>query len=1308
MSQIIKKIFSSFVTMMTILSSVGFGALVAPGTAHAATLMAGDLIKASTPAVYYYAGDQKRYVFPNEKTYYSWYQNFSSVKIITDAELAAIMIGGNVTIRPGTKLVKITTDPKTYAVAPGGVLRWIESEAVAIALYGSSWAQRVVDVPDGFFVNYTVGSSIPTAVHPDGTLVSYAGASTRYLVEGGQKRMIASDAAFAANGWNASNVIQTSVVYPAGADVTGMIATYANVVAAGGSVTPVGGSVVVSLASDTPAGMTTPKNASSVQLAKFNVTAGSASALITGLRVHRIGVGATTDFSNVYLYDSNGMRLTSGRTVNSTSNLVEFNSLNVTVAAGQTVSFVITGDFSTPSTTGGQHGFEIQDAASVVISGSGSVSGSFPVRGNVFTVGTTSAARVDVQKGTQPTNPNIGAMDVEISNFKLVANTNDVEVRRVTVLQAGSITNTDLSNLTLYQGVTPVATAAALSGDKIVLNFNPPYVMTNGTTKVFSLRSKVLGRASRTIKTYVEYTTDVYAVDKVYNSGAAICIAATAIGGCSAASQGSFDGNSTNYIEVTTQGGQLTLAFNGPATQNVAKAAQDVALFNFSITSPDNDLEIRNMDIKIAGATSNDLVKGSAGTEYFRDIKIKNMDTKATVMGPTSMSSSLASSSTNTGIMTLSDSFTLKAGTTMNLSVTADIANSNGDVAGEFAQAGTHKYNVVFADSDSALFGTSDVRIISTGEFLAQSKIVPNSAITGNNTTVKASSLDVSLAGSPSSNTVVKKQANVPAVGFVFTAGAQSDLLVTSVVLTARGNTDATYTLANADQVITSCGLFDGLAQVGVAQSPDTTLGTMNITNMNLTIAKGTSKTLVVQCTADSTITQTNGDLFAVGIATASTDVTAQDGDSNTVTATLSTGVTTNAGASPTVTQTVRSSGTLTVATDNLRQATTLVAGGDVWQNLAQFKATAQYEAIDLTRITVSSTGDAADFTAIAISKDGAVKGSDVLPSGAYKNRDIDLTSNPISVPKDGSATFQIWAKLANTQSSSSVSGSTTGTARSGHVVALGLGANINTGEWDSGYTDKYNIRATGAASGERVYATSSNMTGGVQGNSFVIRKSKPTVTRQALSTATLTSGQDQDLYKFQVSADSAGSISLKKFVMNLSITTSSGSTLTLSNLRLRRGSSDMGSSDIRIVDSSVGADLYSGSWTYGSTTGRIVVSFASSEETISGSGNIYTLHGTIGGSVVSGDSVSLSFKRQTTGTVSTGYITSNSVTSTNGVAGPNINTSANGADTSSVDGTFVWSDQSEVPHSAASVTSRDWTDDLYVEDLTQTSVLSR
>lgn len=131
-----------------------------PSIVFAASLSSGDLIKGPAETIYYYGQDGKRYVFPNSKTYFTWYDNFSQVKMLGATELAAIPIGGNVTYRPGVRLVKITTDPKVYAVSAHGVLRWVKTEEVARRLYGSDWKKQIDDIPDAFFVNYAVGADI--------------------------------------------------------------------------------------------------------------------------------------------------------------------------------------------------------------------------------------------------------------------------------------------------------------------------------------------------------------------------------------------------------------------------------------------------------------------------------------------------------------------------------------------------------------------------------------------------------------------------------------------------------------------------------------------------------------------------------------------------------------------------------------------------------------------------------------------------------------------------------------------------------------------------------------------------------------------------------------------------------------------------------------------------------------------------------------------------------------------------------------------------------------------------------------------
>lgn len=121
----------------------------------------GHLIKGTSyTTVYFLGADGKRYVFPNEKTYLSWFNTFSYVKQIADAELMKTSLGGNVTYKPGTRLIKIETDPKVYVVTRGGVIRWLKTEDVAEQLYGKDWTKRVDDMPDAFFTNYKDGQPI--------------------------------------------------------------------------------------------------------------------------------------------------------------------------------------------------------------------------------------------------------------------------------------------------------------------------------------------------------------------------------------------------------------------------------------------------------------------------------------------------------------------------------------------------------------------------------------------------------------------------------------------------------------------------------------------------------------------------------------------------------------------------------------------------------------------------------------------------------------------------------------------------------------------------------------------------------------------------------------------------------------------------------------------------------------------------------------------------------------------------------------------------------------------------------------------
>ena len=123
-------------------------------------------VKGST-SLYYIGSAGKRYVFPNEQTFLSWYDDFSGVVEANPQDVAPLLIGGNVRYKPGALLIKIESDPKVYAVSSNGVIRWVKTETLAKQLYGDKWNLLVDDVPVAFFANYNVGTAIESAAEFD-------------------------------------------------------------------------------------------------------------------------------------------------------------------------------------------------------------------------------------------------------------------------------------------------------------------------------------------------------------------------------------------------------------------------------------------------------------------------------------------------------------------------------------------------------------------------------------------------------------------------------------------------------------------------------------------------------------------------------------------------------------------------------------------------------------------------------------------------------------------------------------------------------------------------------------------------------------------------------------------------------------------------------------------------------------------------------------------------------------------------------------------------------------------------------------
>ncbi len=178
--------------------------LILPQTAAA------ELIKSQNGnTVYYLDNFNNRHPFPNLTTFQSWFGNdFSSTKIVSEEALAKLPLGKNITIRPGTFLIKAQTAPTVYAVEQGGVIRPISSEIAAEEVFGQNWNKKIVDVPDVFFGNYTLGKTITSDNDiPDNVLYYNTNKKKYYFKSMGIVRPFSSESAVLANHLKLSDAI---------------------------------------------------------------------------------------------------------------------------------------------------------------------------------------------------------------------------------------------------------------------------------------------------------------------------------------------------------------------------------------------------------------------------------------------------------------------------------------------------------------------------------------------------------------------------------------------------------------------------------------------------------------------------------------------------------------------------------------------------------------------------------------------------------------------------------------------------------------------------------------------------------------------------------------------------------------------------------------------------------------------------------------------------------------------------------------------------------------------------------------------
>ena len=620
----LKKLLIYTVAVSTICWSIGLVALVPAVQA----VGAGSLVKLpGSSAVYYVGSDGKKYTFTDSATYNTWYSDFSSVQEVSD--LSSYDTGGNVTAKPGAIIQEVTMDEpwliasdKVFAVDADGLLHWVTTADVAVELYGADWATKIQAVPSGYISSYTVGDELTAAADYDKAAAVAAATSINVDKGLGEDPTVSDDPVVVAGEFN------------------------------------------VSVASDTPATDDIPQQAQGVEYMKFNIKATDGDVTVTEVVLRRTGPGFASDFGNVYLYDGI-YRLTSGRSLATDTHTVTVPNLSVKVKDGQTKTLTVKTDVSSTASTGSKSRIEVYSVNGTSISG---------VYGNYMSIASVTATTVTVNRTSSSWQVTLGSSDIEVAKFNLNSASQDAYLTGLTLTDTGTLGASYLKNFKLMLSDTEIASADAMTGDKVVFNFPSAYLLPKSLTKNFVVKAdNTGGRTDRTSVMYIEESSDITLEDAVYGGGAVISFPTT----------NGYDAD--NPSTVTYKGGELTVAHNGPVASSYGVNSLDNVLLKFSITANQN-VTVKKTQIYIASLLTG-TIEAAAATNYsyIKNIEIVDLDKEQTLVGPETTAAALTTTtfdSTYGRNEEFAHAFSIKSGETRHLALRADIDSSYDTAAG--------------------------------------------------------------------------------------------------------------------------------------------------------------------------------------------------------------------------------------------------------------------------------------------------------------------------------------------------------------------------------------------------------------------------------------------------------------------------------------------------------------------------------------------------------------------------------------------------------------------------------------------------
>lgn len=821
-----KKMFTVSVVVLTIVWSMGLAAFL-PAVVMAVDcpeLEAGDLFKVpDNTAVYLLNADMERMYFPNSEVYHTWYEDFSGVQTIAntcvDAYPAPSSAPYGVNYRSGSRLVKVTISPSVYVIEPNNTKSKIASEAVAKALYGDNWAKLVRDVADVYWPNYVAtGSELTEATLHDGMLVKKTGETTVYTVVDGS--LYAVDGTLGNATKNDVRTVSATVF--GSLSVAGTTRTAASLVenpaqttstGGTGTVTPVtGGDLSVSLAADTPAAATLADGTAYNNMLKLNLSASGKDVVVKGLTITRTGLIANTSVSGVSVWDRNGNRHGDVMTSFNSNNQVTigFGANPILVAKGTTETVTVAFNLDSAAQSG-TVGARVD--ATTGVSTNGTVTGAFPISGNIMTVvdGAASLSAVTVagvavggnSASTDAGNVEIGETK-EIAKFRFTETSgrNDITVNKLTFYLEGTLKDKDFKDFTVVAPDNTVLGSAEWSSDRYVtVNLTTPYTVPKSNNRVLTLKATVNDGSGNWVRAHLQNDYDVMVKDAAlgYHLVPTSFTDQTSTGG---------------YFKVKS--GTLTVSKATDSTSgNISAGATDVVLAKFNLKAVGEDLEIRKMGIKIATTAGSKDLSGNV-------IVRVGGETLLTFSGDYAAALYSTGSQRN-----LSQYLTVKSGETKVLEVVANIDSA--------ANADTYQVSI----------GNFYAKRMSTLDYADNLPTSGYTDATANQLTVQATSMQLVKDTSMGAKTVAAG-ANAVIVGqYLVKAGSAEGVRVTNLSVEFQG------AASNAPTTFQNLELWDGSTQLGSTVSSVAT--SSNSFSFSLNLAKNEAKVLKLKANVLST-----------------------------------------------------------------------------------------------------------------------------------------------------------------------------------------------------------------------------------------------------------------------------------------------------------------------------------------------------------------------------------------------------------------------------------------------------------------------